>query len=62
MSMKLIDRADGIRGHFCIGRLTGNGLFWEFWNKGIWKAVGQVFVGKTVAERKLKSLRKAAFK
>lgn len=51
MKYKLIDRADGVKGHYCIGReipVSTNkfGSFWEFYNKGKWLSAGQVFTNR----------------
>lgn len=45
------DRADGVKGHYAIGRRPRDGKYWEFWNKGEWKGVAEVFVGCTKAWR-----------
>lgn len=59
--MKLVDRADGVRGHFCIGRraVTALGDFWEFYNKGAWVSAGQLFTTRENAEFVLSQLRKS---
>ena len=43
--MKLIDRADGVRGHFCIGRQVKDTIYWEFWNEkeNTWCSAGTVY-------------------
>ena len=52
----LIDRGDGVRGHFCIGRCA-NGVYSEFWNDGHgWCSAGTVYVGREAAEAKLKEV------
>jgi hypothetical protein len=48
--LRLCNRADGIDGHYCIGRQTKNHGYWEYWNKGKWESVGQLFIGEAVAE------------
>lgn len=54
----LVDRADGVKGHFCIGRLIRpNESYWEFWNSGRWLSAGQVFIGEDVATAALDRLR-----
>lgn len=58
VQMKLFDHADGVSGHFCIGRLISKSRFWEFYNKGAWCAAGQVFTSRASAEFKLKQLEK----
>lgn len=54
--MKLFDRADGVKGHYCIGRQIGNTNFVEFWNKGGWAGHGQLFTSKKAAEFKMARL------
>lgn len=39
----LRNRADGVNGHYCIGRKSPRGNFYEFWNNGEWTSAGQVF-------------------
>jgi hypothetical protein len=54
----LVDRADSVRGHYCIGRLKwGNQSYWEFWNKGQWVSAGQVFIGEEAAMKAMHQLR-----
>jgi hypothetical protein len=58
--MKLLDRADGVKGHYCIGRkMEPKSIYWEFYNKGKWCSAGDVFVGKDMAKKKMMELRKA---
>jgi hypothetical protein len=59
-AFELIDRADGVRGHFCIGRRKAEFGWevWEFFNNGKWESAGEVFYSRTAAERKLKQLLK----
>lgn len=53
---KLFDRADGVKGHYCIGRPRGNG-FTEFWSPHFgWCCAGTVYVGKELATKKLKAV------
>jgi hypothetical protein len=55
-AVRLYDRADGVRGHFCIGRevIPASGLrYHEFWNAGRFCSAGQVYVGETAAKKKL---------
>lgn len=56
--LELLDHADGVSGHFCIGRFRGT--FWEFWSDtfqgGSWSSAGTVYVGRDAAESKLKEL------
>jgi hypothetical protein len=40
----IIDRGDGVRGHYCIGRLHASGRYWEYYNKGKWTSAGDVFL------------------
>lgn len=54
----LVDRGDGIKGHYCIGRLIEpDKSYWEFWNHGQWLSAGQVFIGKKVALATLAKIR-----
>lgn len=54
----LLDRGDGVRDHFCIGRLIRPGeIYWEFWNKGRWVSAGEVFVGREAAQKQLDAIR-----
>ena len=56
----LRDRADGVKGHYCIGRLINpEEPYWEYWNKGQWASAGEVFNGKEAAEAQLRELRAA---
>jgi hypothetical protein len=56
--LRLYDRADGVKGHFCIGRkVTGRGFDYnEFWNDGKFTSAGEVFIGEETAESKLREL------
>ena len=58
--MRIFDRADGVRGHFGIGRpSTQYGLpFWEYWNDKTnnWESAGSVYVGEIVVGDKLREL------
>lgn len=56
--MKLFDRGDGVRGHYCIGRLIGNGPYHEFYNKSGWAGSGQLFTSKHAAMLVMKRLQK----
>ncbi len=56
--MRLFDRADGVKGHFCISRYNSDGNFIEFYNRGMWCSAGELFIGKDIAEKKLKELGK----
>jgi len=57
---EIIDRADGVRGHYAIGRKIKPDGFscWEFWNKDKWCSAGEVFVRREAAEQALKALLK----
>lgn len=50
--LRLYDRADGVKDHFCVGRKRADGVH-EFWNHGRFLSAGQVFVGRELAESKL---------
>lgn len=53
---RLLDRADGVKGHFCIGR-SPDGRYYEFWHEQTgWCSAGTVFVGEEAAEAKLAEL------
>lgn len=57
---EIIDRADGVRGHFAIGRKLNARAkisIWEFWSKNRWCSAGEVFYSRTAAERVLQKLR-----
>ena len=52
--MKLCDRADGVRGRFCIGRHMEEYAHlptptWEYWNKGEWCSAGELFLTREAA-------------
>jgi len=54
----LLDRGDGVKGHYCIGRLIRiDEIYWEFWNHGKWASAGQVFVGKEAAMEAMAQVR-----
>jgi predicted Zn-ribbon and HTH transcriptional regulator len=57
--IKLLDRADGCKGHFCLGRQR-NPPYWEFWsetyNGGSWCSAGTLFSGREAAQEKLAEL------
>lgn len=55
--MMLYNRADGVDGHYCIGRYIDCSMIVEFWNKGFWSSAGQVFTNKAVAEFVLNQLK-----
>jgi hypothetical protein len=58
--MRLFDHADGVAGHYCIGRRIGRTNFMEFYNHGTWQSAGQVFITKGSAEFMLLTLRREA--
>lgn len=42
--MYLKDRADGVKGNYCLARIMTNDIrYTEYYNKGKWCAFGQVF-------------------
>ena len=50
----LVDRADAVRGHFCIARFNQPRCCTEFWSeKHGWRSAGDVIVGREAAEKKL---------
>lgn len=52
LNHKLFDRADGVRGHYCVGRQVdkGDGLpFWEYWTGDRWASAGKVYFYKSSA-------------
>lgn len=51
IKMYLCNYADGAEGHFCIGRSVYESNYWEYYNKGKWCSAGEVFIGKTLAEK-----------
>ena len=49
--MKLIDCADAVKGHFCIGRpYPSDERYWEYYNKGEWVSAGQVFTEDEICD------------
>lgn len=57
--MKLINRANGCDGSYCIGRKMKRGEpWWEFWNEELrrWSAFGTVYTKKQ-AEKKMAKLK-----
>lgn len=57
--MRLFNRADGVNGHFCIGRkINESKNFYEFYNKGKWLSAGELFTSFEEAFDKLKELSK----
>lgn len=59
---RLVNRADGVKGHYCIARTVHSywGDYAEFWNKGKWCGAGEVFIGEEAAKAKLAELTQAA--
>jgi hypothetical protein len=59
IKMELHDYADGVRGHYCIGRrISPDSIYWEYYNKGKWCSAGEVFKNLNEALRKLTNLRR----
>lgn len=56
MTMQIFDHADGVRGHYCIGRKIGQSIYWEFFDKGIWCSSGQVYTSRDTAEFAMKRI------
>jgi hypothetical protein len=57
IALKIFDRADMVRGHFCIGRMKDDRGTWEFWNeKAGWSSAGTVIVGRDAARDRMKQL------
>jgi hypothetical protein len=48
LDWELIDRADGVDGHYCIGRINQYGWY-EYYNNGEWKSTAEVFENKDTA-------------
>lgn len=45
MIYKLVNRADGVDGHYCVGR-SEDGVYFDFWNEcGEWCSAGTVYIG-----------------
>jgi hypothetical protein len=55
VTLQLYDRADGVEGHYCIGR-QANPPFAEFWNPDGWAGSGFVFEDERLAQAVLKLL------
>lgn len=56
---RLVNRADGVKGHYCIARTVYSywGDYAEFWNEGDkWSSAGEVFIGEEAAKAKLAEL------
>ena len=60
LPMRLYDRADGVRGHFCIGRPMDlkNQDYSEFWNEDAsrWSSAGTVYTTRESAEKRMAEL------
>lgn len=56
--LRLYDRADGVRGRFCVGRLQPNGWTHEYWNDHIdgFTAFGTLIVGEAAAKKKMSKI------
>lgn len=54
--MQLCNRADGVDGHYCIGRRIDNSIYFEYYNDGKWCSAGEVFIGRDRAEKMLLAL------
>jgi hypothetical protein len=50
----LIHRADGVKGHFAIGKTVGDHSV--FWNEGVWAPYGQVYTDYDAAICALSSI------
>lgn len=61
--LKLRDRADMCRGHYCIARVASVGptglRYWEYWSESSqgFASAGTVYVGRPAAMAKLKQIR-----
>ena len=57
--MQLINRADGVDQHFCIGRKNHEKNCWEYWAEHCqnFTSAGTVYVGKILAMNKLLQLK-----
>ena len=56
----LIDYADGVKGHFCLGRpIPPEHFYWHFWNDTAndWCSAGSVYVGKDAARAKRREVK-----
>lgn len=49
--VSLTDRADGVRGHFCLRRPMKGGGYVEHWNDyaNKWTAFGSLYIGREAA-------------
>ena len=56
-NLRLCDHADGVRGHYCIGK-TLDGVYYAYWaeHQKRWATAGTVYTSKTEAEAKLREL------
>lgn len=50
---EILNYADAVKGHFCIGRQKGDSIYWEYYFKGGWCAFAEVFTNITEAQRLL---------
>ena len=57
--MELLDRVDGVKGHYGIGRKIGDSIYWEFYNKGKWLSACEVFLNKKDALDIINTLKKS---
>lgn len=51
--IRLYDRPDGVKDHYCIGRYNAAG-YHEWWNKNKFCDAGQLYIGKEAANAELK--------
>lgn len=63
LKLRLRDRADMCKGHYCIGRVferTRSGLeYWEFWSdhSQTFTSAGTVYIGREAAMAKLREVK-----
>lgn len=49
--LKLHDRADGVKGHYCIGRpMRDHPAFTEYWNPSGWAGSGYLFTDEKLVQ------------
>lgn len=53
--LRLYDRADGVKGHYCVGRYNPAG-YHEFWNEDQFCSAGEVFTDRAMALLKAREL------
>jgi hypothetical protein len=58
--MFLSDRADGVKGHYCISRMKEDNRTVEHFNKGEWNAFGEVFTEEDLAAAMIENISAAA--